>query len=351
MSFLLPKQNAFGLDISDYIIRLIDIEKNQIITTGEIPIPEGLIDKGDIKKPERVSELIKKLIREVKGKKIRKKYVIACLPEQKTFIKVITLPINKTMVFQDLLAEEVSKHIPYNLEEIYIDWQSHPSGEENKIVIGVVPKEVVESYQNVLSMADLIPLALEIEAMSLSRCLIKKHDQENFAKIILDIGFNRTSLIVYDRQTVQYSISIPLSGDVITKTIAKTLNLTYPQAEKAKIICGFDEKKCDRALFKILKPAINLLINNIEGAIGFYQNHFSNQQEIKKIILCGGGANFKNLDVILTNETGMQVEKANVLSNIAREPSAEILPRNKYLSYISAIGLALRDMENIKQDL
>lgn len=342
MSFLLPQQNTFGLDISDYIFRLVRIEKNQIVSGGEIAVPAGLIDKGVIVKPEKVAELIKKLIHTTKGKKIKDKCVIACLPEQTTFIKVISLPPDKPPTMQDFLAEEIAKHIPYNLEEIYVDWQPCPSGEKNKILIGVAPKEIINSYQNVLLMADLVPVALEIEAVAIARCLIKKNEKNNFAQIILDLGFNRTSLIVYDQQTVQFSISTPLSGDAISKTIAKTLNLTYLEAEKAKIICGFDEKKCDQALIRLLKPIMKTLITNINEAINFYQNHFSNQQEIKKIILCGGGANFKNLDKLIMTETGITVEKANVLVNLNREPLPNILPKNKYLSYVSAIGLALR---------
>lgn len=343
MSFILPKQSAFGLDISDYILRAVNIENNRIMTAGEINLPAGLIKKGVIFEPGKVAELIKKLIQSTGGKKIRKKYVIACLPEQITYIKMINLPTNKTIGFQDLLAEEITKHIPYNLEEIYIDWQPSPSGEENKILIGVATKNIVNSYQEVLMMADLIPLALEIEAVAISRCLINQNKNEPYAQIILDLGFNRTSLILYDRQTVQFSISIPLSGDVLTKTIAKTLNLTYQQAERAKIVCGFDEKKCERALLKLLKSAMAMLINNINGAISFYQNRFTNQQEIKKIILSGGGANFKNLDLLLKEETGMIVEKGNILTNLNQGPSLEILPKNKYLSYVSAVGLALRN--------
>ena len=342
MSIILPKQHAFGLDFSDYILRLINIEKNQIVTSGEILVPSGLIKNGMIEKPDKVAQLIKKMLQTVKGKKVKTKYVNACLPEQKTFIKVIALPPHQKIDFESVLAEEITKHIPYNIEEIYIDWQPVAPPEENKILVGVAPKDIVNNYQKVITLADLIPLVLEIEAASITRCLIKKIEKERYAQIILDIGFNRTSLIVYDNQTVQFSISIPISGDSITKTIAKTLDLTYQEAEKAKIICGFDEKKCDRALFRLLKPVMIGLINKINEAISFYQNHFSGGQEIKKIVLCGGGANFKNFDQIITAETGLAVEKANILINLSHEPPVSILPKNKYLSYISAIGLALR---------
>lgn len=342
MSLILPTQHVFGLDISDYILRLINIENNQIVSSGEVNVPPGLINNGIIDKPEKVTQLIKKMLQTVKGKKIKTKYVNACLPEQKTFIKVIILPPHEKNDFDAVLAEEITKNIPYNLEEIYIDWQPVGLPEENKILVGVAPKDIVNSYQKTLTAAELVPLALEIEAASISRCLIKSTEKEKSASIILDLGFNRTGLIVYDHQTVQFSISIPISGDAITKTIAKTLNLTYPEAEKAKNICGFDEKKCDRALFRILKPIMNNLINKINDAVIFYQNHFTGSQEIKKIVLCGGGANFKNFGQIITAETGLAVEKANILINLNHEPSPNLLPKNKYLSYISAIGLALR---------
>jgi type IV pilus assembly protein PilM len=342
MSIFLPTQNSFGLDISDYVLRLVSVEKNKIVSAGEIIVPPGLIGNGVIQKPDKVADLIKKLVSEVKGKKIKTRYVTACLPEQKTFIKMIELPAHNEDEFEKILAEEIVKHIPYSVDEIYIDWQKELNQNSNKILIGVAPKEVVNSYQNVLQLADLIPLNLEIEAASITRCLIKRSEKSDYANITMDIGLNRTSLIVYDNQTVQFSISLPLSGDSITKTIAKTLNLTYEEAEKAKIICGFDDKKCDRALVRLLSPVIENLIDRINDAINFYQNHFTNRHEIKKIILCGGGANFKNLDKILTTETKLAVEKANLLTNLAQAPDPAIVPKNKYLSFISAVGLAMR---------
>lgn len=341
MSLLLPNQKSFGLDISDYIIRLINVEKNQIVSAGEINLPTGLISRGIIKQPEKVVELINKLINSVSGKKIKTKYVVACLPEPKTFIKVIDLPDYNDDNLKKILAEEIIKDIPYDIEEIYIDWQKLPYLNKNKLLIGVVPKDILISYQQLLTQAGLIPLVLEIEAAAITRCLINNQNTDNYAQIILDFGFNRTSLIVYDNQTVQFSITILLSGDGISKTIAKTLNFTYTEAEKAKIICGFDEQKCDRALFRILKPVMNTLILRINEAINFYQNHFTDRHEIKNIVLCGGGANFKNLDKMINISTKLNVIKGNVLSNISQKPSKELLPPKDYLSYVSAVGLAL----------
>jgi len=340
MSIFLPQQKAFGLDISDYVMRLAYADKDQIVTAGEIELPTGLISKGIIKNPEKVAEYIDQLVHNVKGRKIKTKYVVACLPEQRTFIKVIDLPPYDKTNFQNVLAEEIVKHIPYEINEIYIDWQKLPTTSGNKILIGVTPKDIVISYQNLLAAARLMPVALEIEAASISRCLIQEKKSQT-AKIILDIGFNRTSLIVYDNETVQFSISIPISGDVISKSIASTLSLDYQEAEKAKIVCGFDEHKCDQALVKILKPVMERLILNINEAITFYQNHFTNRHEIKEIILCGGGANFKNLDKIIMEKTSLTVAKGDIFTNLSQPPKKEIMPPKNYLSYVSAVGLAL----------
>ena len=87
------KKNAFGLDIGDTVLKLVYLNnKREVISRNSMSIPEGLIEKGVIMQKPEVEKAIRKLIKEVKGKKIQTKNVVACLPEPQTYIKIFELP-------------------------------------------------------------------------------------------------------------------------------------------------------------------------------------------------------------------------------------------------------------------
>lgn len=340
-------KNIFGLDISDRAIRLIKVgKKGKKITLNsfnELEIPDGIIVNGEIIQEDKLADLIKKLVSSTKGRKINIKNVISVLPETKTFIKVIDIPINrdkKEFNIEDLVKKEIVNHIPLNPDEIYLDWQIVSEDSDNiKILIGAAPQNIVNSYSLALEKGGLIPYVLEIEAVAIVRGLIEEED--NKTKIIIDFGAARTGLILYDNKTIKFTVSLPISGNKITETIAQTLKLEYKKAEEAKIVCGLDPNKCEGALLKILLNNIDSLIRQIKKIITYYQSNFPDHNDISEIIICGGGANFGEIDQLLSEKLKIPVKIGNPFANITQTKKISI-PKEKILSYTTAIGLALR---------
>ena len=82
------------------------------------------------------------------------------------------------------------------------------------------------------------------------------------------------------------------------------------------------------------------LINKVKEALTFYREHFPTGSPIKKVMLCGGGANFKAVDTYIAKELKLPVETGNPWCNLSVNPSR--LPSAEFLSLTTAIGLALR---------
>src|SRR3989338_595318 len=219
-------KNIFGLDISERALRLVQFKKKgkKIVLSSynDIIVPPEIISQGEIKQEKKLAELIKKLIKSVKGNKINGKNVVSVLPETRTFIKLIEIisPRDKKNEpgLAPLIQEEIKNNIPLSLDEIYLDWQVlDQTSEKTQLLIGAAPKNIVDAYLSVLENSDLTPVALEIEAAAITRSLIAKGD--NKAKIIIDFGAIRTGLIVYDHETVPLTVSLPVSGNKVTETI------------------------------------------------------------------------------------------------------------------------------------
>ncbi len=344
-------KNIFGLDISDRALRLVQLRKNgnKIIlrSYNDIAVPADIVNHGEIIQEDKLIKLLNQLVTSAKGGKINTRNIITVLPESKTFIKVIEIPSTDKENLPGVIDEEIKNHIPLSRDEIYLDWQIlNQTSDSINVLIGAAPKNIVDSLTSTLEKGGLVPYIFEIEATAITRSLIKKDDQK--AKIIIDFGAVRTGLIIYDHSTIPFTVSLPISGNKITETIAKTLNLDIKDAEKAKIVCGLDSKKCEGALLKILLKSIEDLTRQINKAMVFYQTNFPKGNQISEVILCGGGANFSDIDKVLSEKLKIPVKIGNPFTNIARSKKS-IIPADKILSYTTAIGLALRAWQ--KKDL
>jgi len=351
-------ENSIGLDISDRSLRLVRLSKRgKKIHMGffdDVAIPPGVIENGDIKKEKKFIELASSLAKKAKVKKNSIQKIISVLPETKTFITVIDIPTAKTNeenkkeddIFDELVEQEIVNHIPLNIDDIYIDWQvlKRTPG-STRLLIGAVPREISDMYYTLLEKSGLKPHTFEIEAAPIIRSLLAEGDEKS--KMIIDFGAMRTGLIIYNQKTVNFTVSLPISGQKITETIATTLKMDMAKAEESKIVCGLDKERCEGALIKVLMDPINKMAAHIKRAESYYQSNFTKGNKISEIILCGGGANFINIENVLKEKVGLPVKIGDPFLNIANHKKSK-MSKEKALSYTSAIGLALNAFQKNK---
>jgi len=326
-----------GLDISDLSIKLVQLDnrrgKIKIQALSKLNLPQGIIVNGEIKNKVELIKAIKKIISDPLYGKISSEEVVACLPESKTFIKLIEIQKSPNPL-TDIIGSEIEKHVPMALNEIYYDWQIiEETTDKYLILIGAAPKNIVNQYTDLLDEAKLSPIALEIEPISICRSLLKE-EASNLKPImfgaktkidaglnygIIDIGANHTCMIFYSGKAILFTVSMPISGEEITAKISQALNLTKEQAEKAKIICGLDENKANGVIKDILTDNLKSLVEKIKEAISFYENYFNQHGPLNQILLCGGGANIPNLEKIINQEFSVEVKLADALTNLSEE--------------------------------
>lgn len=323
-----------GLDISDLSLKLVQLNKVRgkikIQTIGKLDLEKNIVHSGEIKNKPELIKAIKKIVSSPAYGKVSSEEVVACLPESKTFIKLIEVQKSPNSL-NDIIGQEIEKHIPLPIDEIYYDWQIIDElPDKYNVLIGAAPKEIVSQYTDIFYQSGLSPVALEIEPVAIVRSLLKeescgaksaknKTDRLNYG--IIDIGAKHTSMIFYSGKTILFTVSIPISGEEISLKIAQTLNLTAGQAEKAKIICGLDENKANGVIKDILADTLKNLLEKIKEAITYYENYFSQYGPMNRLLLCGGGANIPDLPEIISRQFSLEVKLADSLTNLDEDKS------------------------------
>jgi len=367
MNFITPPTKIFGLDLSDLSMKAVQINKKKgelkLQAWSSLSLKEGLIEEGVIKDFKGTARAIKKLVK-TGQQEFTTKYVVMSLPETKTFIKVIKVPKGKGS-WHEAIKRELPKHVPVDIQDIELDWQALQGKEHGRFLIGIVPKKIADDYIKVARMAGLTPVALEIEAQAIVRSVIarEKIDKKNLvknlltkkdktkttaeagpARIILDLGATRTSLILLDRGVIQFTNSLSnISGEIITQDIAGTMKLSYKEAEKLKRICGDSPKKCKGKMRETIKKTVSVLADEVQNAESFYESHFGKNTKDLEIVLCSGGSSLIDIDSDLEKLTNRKTVLADPLMNTAA--AGDEKQRRIFLPYTTAIGLALREIK------
>lgn len=343
----------FAMDLSDRSVKIIKLGRKRgelfLENFGSFSVEQGVMEEGAILDEKKLIAAIQKGLGALKNGPLQTSYVSCSLPEQKTYQRVVQLPLMKEEEMREAIQWEIEANIPVPLAEIYFDWQVIPSKNQKNghadILVSAAAKDIVDSYTALFDKADLIPFSFEPESVAISRSLIKN----GFSKeplLIVDLGRNRTSFVIYGGQSLRFSSSVKLSGEIFTQSIMKVMRVGEEEAVRLKEEVGLNERE-NKSVYEAMIPPLTDFKEQIEKYIEFYaarsEHAHSGVSAVSKVLLCGGGTTIKGLDKYLALSLGIPVEIGNPWVNILKPPLRETpeLPFVESVRYATALGLAL----------
>lgn len=363
---MLNSNTYLGLDISDLSIKAVQFKISsthpEVISYGSIELPTGLIVEGEIKNPQELTKSVHSLFTAIKGEKIKTKNVSCSLPEEKSFVRLVSLPLMSDKELKEAIKWAAETEIPMKLDEIYLGWEvieKHEGGENAHIDVLLVasPKNIVDSYVDFLKSLNLTPVLMEIESSLIVKSVIplitetknKKYpDVSKDSILIVDIGAHRTSFMIFNGKSLSFTSTTEISGNTLSEVLVKDFNIDAQQAEKTKMEFGLDKEEQQGEIYNSLAPPLKSLVDEIGKVVDYYkEHHIENEQlNISKVIVCGGGALLKGLTSYLQTSLKLSVELGNPWVNfknidVTKKNKLPIIPKEVSLSYTTTIGLVL----------
>jgi len=277
--------------------------------------------------------------------------VVLSIDETYVFMTVVKMPIMNDKELKSSIKYEAEQHIPFPLDQVNVSYQKLDENfsEKGKMAVQIVAarKNIVDKYIEIVKKAKLTPKAIEPETVALGRALGDSAEYPS-GTMILEMGFGTSLMVVCYGGHVRFTRSIPIGGDLMTKTIMQQLDLDHSQAEEYKKVYGLDEFQGEGKVAHAISPVMDNLINEVQRAIIFFTNH-NPSANIKRVVMSGGTALMPNLLPYMANKLNLEVLLANPLNDIEISPKLE--KRKQLLiedaaSYSSAIGLALRGVKD-----
>ncbi|OGZ66686.1 MAG: hypothetical protein A3C50_02250 [Candidatus Staskawiczbacteria bacterium RIFCSPHIGHO2_02_FULL_43_16] len=367
--FLNLQPELFALDINDSSVKVVKLEKRKknffLASYNELRIAPNIVRGGVILQQEVLVKIIRGALEGVKGKKIATKHVVLSLPEEKSFSQIIQMPRMTEQELKKAVPFEAENYIPLPIDSVYLDFQvinAHQEVTDSAhldILVNAMPKYIVDSYVACAKAAGLVPCVLEIESQSIARALVE-NGQAQKPVALIDVGKDNTSFIIFSGSAPRFTTSVPFSSKQLTVAIEGALHVTSQKAEELKVKNGLVSKKGkeNKEAILAMTPLLEDFALKIKKYIGFYHGHsshdyFPSDDDIEKIILCGGGANLKGLAEFLSTALHIPVGLGDPFINIIPCNKGERCPiiYQKALSYTTAFGLALRAAANQEDQL
>jgi general secretion pathway protein L len=220
------------------------------------------------------------------------------IPRKDVLLLKIELPVAVEENLREVIGHELDNYTPFTADTAYFDFKSlgHTiDGSKVKILLGVIEKERLNYYINLLKIGGLEPISIEIS----STAAVKTISDDNLAdgkNAILYMGSNICELSLYSKGNLEYSRSFDKKGQIIDAI----------QKEYKRIFSyGIDEYEID---------------------------------EIKKVLILGNGACSKEFTEEIAGITGREAVKVEAFRGIDIRDGLDIQLQR------SAIGCGLRGL-------
>ena len=325
------KENLIGLDIGSRTIKLAEVlqtKKDRILQKfGMADLPRDAIVEGRIKEPTVVSDTIKGLINELK---VKEQNVATSVAGYSVIIKRITVGKVTEEQLHDNIQYEAEQYIPFDVQDVNIDFHIIGEHESNpnqmQVMLVAAKKEIIDEYSDVLEMANLNPCVIDVDAFALEKVFEDNYLNEEGNIALIDIGANKMNINIVKDYMSAFTRDVSIGGEQIVRDIASRFECSFEEAEAVMLGKTKDKAPQEEGETKAKAPTkeeVQEIVRSfslswcreVRQAIDFYYSTYADE-DIKKIILSGGGAMAEGLSGLLSAETSLDVEMCNPFINI-----------------------------------
>ncbi|MBF0370710.1 MAG: type IV pilus assembly protein PilM [Magnetococcales bacterium] len=353
LPFLSNTKPIVGLDIGSGAIKAVELKPAgkqwRLHRFGMKPLAPEAVVNGQIKDMEGVTQAIRDLMAE---KKFSTKRVATAVSGSAVIVKKIQLGIMPELELEDQISLEAEEYIPFDIEEVHLDFQILGNdGENMDVLLSACKKDAVNNRLEALETAGLHAAVCDLDLF----CIANAYDQilkpqapeEEETVALVNVGAALTNLTILHNSDPLFTRDLMFGSATLTKEIQQRYGLSSEEAERLK--CVTAENSADNPTIprdlqtEAITPFLEQLMRQVGQSLDFFKGT-NPQQPINALLLSGGGGMTGGIVKLMTEHSGLQVRLVDPLLGLKAGRSArKSLEFQKMApSFMVAVGLALR---------
>ncbi len=325
MLFSKKKFHIIGLDIGTRTIKLAEVEDSKtgyiLRRFGMLDISPGWIEEENIRNPEEVSNSIKQLL---KAHKIKDTNATISIGGYSSVIvkniEMAKMEQGKADNFQESLKFEAEKYIPFDIDAVNLDYHILGESESNpnqmNVLLVAAKKDVINAYERVVQQAGLNPCIMDVDAFALQNVYEANYAEEMMEEnvALIDVGATKTTLNILKKGSSVFMRDVSSGCQQINQKISSLMGVTIEEAEEQ--YRGGEDTLAKKELLEIVETVVTEWCQEIRKALDFFFATYPEEQ-VRRIVVSGGGANIKKFRQILKTETEAEVEIIDPFRNFS----------------------------------
>lgn len=346
------KDHLVGLDIGSSFIKVAELKStgsgHVLQKFGMAKIASGTIVEGRIADMHGLSNSIKALF---KSQKIHEKNVAISTGGHSVVIKTINTMTRPGKELHDTIYSEAEQYIPYDIDDVNIDYQvigeSEFSTEQLNVLLVAVKKDLVAEYIELINLAGLNPRIIDVDTFALQNAYeILPYKNTEQVTLLVDVGASKMSLNILKANTSLMMRDNMSGTNQLIEEISNEAGIPMEEAEQA---LGGERKNIvgrDIIQSSSLKIAQSWCSEIVE-VVNTFQSGTSGER-VEKIVLSGGGVFVDGFKDGLLSELAADVSIINpfegLIVNEKKFPDSFLTKAAPQAPI--AIGLALRRVDD-----
>lgn len=343
---ILPRsKGVIGLDIGTNSIKLVEIEEAKggfrLRNFGMTPLPKDSIVNGSILNNDAVVSAVQQLASNLK---VKTKNVVASISGHPVIIKKISMPLTTDEELEESIKFEAEQYIPFDLEEVNIDFQiltlEGEKSEQMNVMLVAAKKVMINDYYKVLTDAGLRPIILDIDVFALENAFEMNYvDEDEGSNIaLIDIGASTININVTKGGVSAFTRDIFFGGNQITEELQKKFGVSFEEAEALKIERKFDSGTAEKAETLIREGSTNIA-SEIQKSLDFFNS--TTYENVNKIYISGGCSKTPFLRETIQKKSNVDTEIIDCLKFVNYDESAFDPEYIKDITPFASIGVGL----------
>ena len=301
----------FGLDIGSGSIKAAELVPTKggyaLKSHAIVTLPRDAIADGSIKQPAVVSDGIKECVDRAG---ITTPAAAVSVSGRDSIVKRVPLPKVSPKELEDAILLEAEHHIPFAIDEVFLDYQVVGETVNSMSVVLVATKKLkVLEYVAAVEAAGLDATVVDLDAFAVqNQYELNNPEDGKEATALIDIGAAVMKTNVVHGGVSVFARDVPFGGNNYTDAIAHRLGVPVDKAEAAKqgqdVGINWDD----------LVPSLEAVSRDLSLEVQRTFDYFASTPEserISKIVLSGGCAKLAGIDDFLASTWGVPVELAH----------------------------------------
>ena len=316
---------AIGVDIGSSAVRAVELEKHrggtlQLGRCGEVALPQGAVVDGDVVEPSVVTAALRELWGQAG---LRRKSVAVGLGSQLVTVRQIDLPELPDDELADAVRLQAQDQLPIPVDEALLDHvvverYTLADGQRNvRLLLVAAERDMVDRLLTATTAAKLRPVLVDLDAFALLRSLATLPVADGEVELVVDIGAAVIKIAVHRGGSPLFVRMIRLGGDTVTRQLQEVLDLSWEDAERAKLaastsMAGGDTLDSDDERVRALRNSVARITTEIRDSLDFFRSQHDGV-EVQRVLVSGGASLAPGLIENLQSVLELPVEHGNPL--------------------------------------